>query len=83
MFSYDRQALAELFDIFLQLWREKKNIYIVGGNHDRLSQHFIYHEGKKVADILSKQTDNQLHFITTPETHTIEGQEIFFVPYNK
>ncbi len=83
MFSYDRQALGELFDFFLELWRDGKNVYIVAGNHDWLNQHFVYHEGKKVADILNKQTDNKLRFITEPEVLSIEGKDILFVPYNK
>ncbi len=83
MFSYDRQALSELFDFFLAQWREGKNIYIVAGNHDRLNQHFVYHEGKKVADILNRQSDNKLYFITEPESHTIEWKKILFMPYNK
>ena len=44
MFSYDRQALADLFDFFLSLWNEGKNVYVLAGNHDWLNQHFIYHE---------------------------------------
>lgn len=83
MFSYDRQALGELFDFFLQLWEEWKNVYILTGNHDWLNQHFVYHEGKKVADILNKKTDNKIHFITEPEVHNIEWKEVLFMPYNK
>ena len=83
MFSYDRQALGDLFDFFLQLWEEWKNVYILTGNHDWLNQHFVYHEGKKVADILNKKTDNKIHFITEPEVQTIEWKEILFMPYNK
>lgn len=83
MFSYDRQALGDLFDFFLQLWEEWKNVYILTGNHDWLNQHFVYHEGKKVADILNKKTDNKIHFITEPEVITIEWKEILFMPYNK
>jgi DNA repair exonuclease SbcCD nuclease subunit len=55
MFSYDRQALGELFDLFLQLRGQGKNVYILTGNHDWLNQHFVYHEGKKALDMLSKQ----------------------------
>ena len=55
MFSYDRQALGELFDFFLELREGWKNVYILTGNHDWLNQHFVYHEGKKALDMLSKQ----------------------------
>lgn len=83
MFSYDRQALGDLFDFFLELWNKWKHVYVLTWNHDWLNQHFVYHEGKKVADILNKQADNKLHFITEPEVHTIEWKEILFMPYNK
>lgn len=89
MFSYDRQALSDLLDLFLAQRHAGKNVYILAGNHDWLGQHFIYHEGKKLADILNRtssqhsQQNNKLHFITEPETHTIEGQKILFLPYNK
>lgn len=52
MFSYDRKALSELFDLFLSLWKEGKNVYILAGNHDRIGQQFVYAEGKKIADLL-------------------------------
>ncbi len=29
MFSYDRQALGELFDFFLQLREQGRNVYIL------------------------------------------------------
>lgn len=84
MFSYDRQALADLFDFFLSLRDQGKNIYIMAGNHDWLNQHFIYQEWKKIADILNTRTsENKIYFITEPTTYTIEGKEFFFLPFNK
>jgi hypothetical protein len=96
MFSYDRGALSQLFDLFLEVRHSGKNAYILTGNHDWLAQWFIYQEGKKVADILNRSktlnwdstdkhhtTHPQIHFITEPITYTIEGQEILFMPYNK
>lgn len=84
MFSYDRQALADLFDFFLSLWDEGKNVYVMAGNHDWLNQHFIYHEWKKIADILNARTsENKIHFVTEPSTYLIEWKEFFFLPFNK
>lgn len=84
MFSYDRQALADLFDFFLLLWDEGKNVYVMAGNHDWLNQHFIYHEWKKIADILNARTsENKIHFVTEPSTYLIEWKEFFFLPFNK
>ncbi len=83
MFSYDRSALSELFDIFLEIRHSGKNVYILTGNHDRLAQHYIYQEWKKVADILNTQSTSTLQFITEPTEYTIEWQKILFMPYNK
>ena len=89
MFSYDRQALWDLFDFFLQLRWQGKNIYIMAGNHDWLNQHFVYHEGKKITDILMQNTafnrdnTNKIHFITEPSVQTIDWKDILFMPYNK
>lgn len=72
MFSYDRKALAALFDLFLHLRKEGKNLYILAGNHDRIGQQFVYAEGKKIADLLPQTSDHIIRFITSPEIHTIE-----------
>lgn len=53
-FSYDRGALLELFQLFLDLYREGRNVYIVAGNHDWLGNSFVFEEGKKVFDLLQK-----------------------------
>lgn len=44
MFSYDRTALASLFDLFLQLRKNGKNVYVLAGNHDWIGQQFVYAE---------------------------------------
>ena len=44
---------------------------------------FVYAEGKKITDALSKVEDHTLHFITSPEVHTVEGKEILFFPFSK
>lgn len=53
-FSYDRAALLELFELFLDLYREGRNLYILAGNHDRLGNTFVFEEGKRVFDLLQK-----------------------------
>lgn len=83
MFSYDRKALAELFDLFLQLRKDGKSIYVLAGNHDRIGQQFVYAEWKKIADMLPDDQRNVLRFITSPEIHTIEDQKILFFPFSK
>jgi Calcineurin-like phosphoesterase len=84
MFSYDRQALGDLFDLFLSLWKQGKSLYILTGNHDRVGQHFLYHEGKKIADLLNRGTHtNVIQFITEPTRFTIEWRSTLFLPYNK
>lgn len=83
MFSYDRKALAALFDLFLELRKKGKSLYILAGNHDWIGQQFVYAEGKKIADMLPDQGGNILRFITSPEVHTVEGKEILFFPFTK
>lgn len=56
-FSYDRGALLALFELFLELYREGKNLYILAGNHDWLGNTFVYEEGKRVFDLLQKKSE--------------------------
>ncbi len=83
-FSYDRNAILELYTIFVELFKSGKNVYVLAGNHDRLWQHFVYAEAKKAFDIintLEKWSTGKLYFITSPQTHTIEWEDIIFLPY--
>lgn len=34
MFSYDRTYLLRLFDLFVKLYREGRNVKVMSGNHD-------------------------------------------------
>ena len=83
MFSYDRKALGALFDLFIELRHEGKNLYILAGNHDRIGTQFVYAEGKKISDLLAPLAKNKLSFITEPELHMIEGKQLLFFPFNK
>ena len=53
-FSYDRTSLLELFQYFLELYKQWKTLYILSGNHDRIGENFVFEEGKKVFDLLEK-----------------------------
>lgn len=85
-FSYDRGALLWLFELFLDLYRQGKNLYILAGNHDWLGSSFVFEEGKRVFDLLQKGNEDEsqhwnLFFITEPELREIEGQKVLFLPY--
>lgn len=82
-FSYDRNALLALYHFFLELVKEGKTLYILAGNHDRLSNSFVFEEAKKAFDIVNTITHDQgkAFFITEPCYQSIEGQEILFLPY--
>lgn len=83
-FSYDRNSILELYNLFLQLFEDWKNVYILAWNHDRLWTSFIYQEAMKAFDIinnLSKQNEWQLTFITKPIIQNIEGKDILFLPF--
>lgn len=78
-FSYDRTALLELFQLFLQFYESWKKVYILAWNHDRLWENFVFEEGKKVFDLLEK--NKALTFITKPLLTTIEDEDILFLPF--
>ncbi len=81
-FSYDRNALLELYDLFLELYTQGKNLYILAWNHDRLGNTFVFEEWRKAFEILSrmKNSDNEICFITKPFVKEIEWKNICFLP---
>ena len=81
-FSYDRNALLELYDLFLELYTQWKNLYILAWNHDRLGNTFVFEEWRKAFEILSrmKHSDNEICFITKPFVKEIEWKNICFLP---
>ncbi|MFZ2150865.1 MAG: metallophosphoesterase [Candidatus Absconditicoccaceae bacterium] len=83
-FSYDRNSILELYNLFLELFENGKNVYILAGNHDRLGNSFVYQEAMKAFQIINnlhKQNDGKLTFITEPTIQDIEGQKILFFPF--
>ena len=81
-FSYDRNALLELYDLFLELYTQWKNLYILAWNHDRLGNTFVFEEWRKAFEILSRiwNKDNEICFITKPFVKEIEWKNICFLP---
>lgn len=94
-FSYDRASLLELYDLFLELYLQGKNLYILAGNHDWLWKSFVFEEGKKAFQLLQAFTtlperktsfpsdisQQEIHFITKPFLLEIEAKQICFLPY--
>jgi len=85
-FAYDRNALLQLYWLFLDLFTKGKTIYILAGNHDRLGNSFVFEEAKKAFDILFTvewwtTNKGKIQFITTPKIEDIEGETILFVPF--
>lgn len=81
-FSYDRNALFDLFSLFVKYFKKWKNIYVLAGNHDWISESFVYQEAKTSFDILNENSNNKIHFITKPFWENIEWEDVFFLPYN-
>lgn len=79
-FSYDRKALLELFQLFLELYKQWKTLYILSWNHDWLWENFVFEEWKKVFDLLQWWTWT-IHFITKPWLTEIESEKILFMPF--
>lgn len=87
-FAYDRNALLQLYGLFLDLFAQWKNIYILSGNHDRLGNSFVFEEAKKAFDmILNAEFRMQnaewgkIQFITKPKIENIEWEDIVFLPF--
>ena len=87
-FAYDRNALLQLYKLFLQLFDQGKNVYILAGNHDRLGNSFVFEEAQKAFNVLLHerfreitQGKGKIHFITQPLLETIENETILFLPF--
>lgn len=81
-FSYDRKALLELYQLFIDLYSRWKNIYVLAWNHDWISETFVYFEAQKLINIFDNNWKNKILFITEPTFEKIDWKEILFFPYN-
>lgn len=81
-FSYDRKSLLKMFNLFLEFFKAWKNIYVLAGNHDRISDNFVFLEWQSSFDIINSQFENKIYFITKAFLTDIEGQKTLFFPYN-
>lgn len=87
-FAYDRNALLQLYKLFLDLFEQGKNVYILAGNHDRLGSSFVFEEAQKAFDVLLHERFKELtkwkgkiHFVTKPLLETIDDEEILLLPF--
>lgn len=84
-FGYDRASLLELYEFFLSLYAEGKNIYVLSGNHDWIKDTFVFEEGRKTCNIFENlnlsEKGNCLKVITEPLFEEIEGENVLFLPY--
>lgn len=84
-FSYDREALLALYTLFLDLYSQWKNVYILSWNHDWLWNTFVFEEAKRTYEIIKKINNTdftwKIEFITQPRIAEIEGKNILFLPY--
>ncbi len=87
-FSYDRVALLQLYNFFLELFSQWKNVYVLAGNHDWVGNTFVFEEAKRtfetINEVRSEKWDvrvGKLEFITTPRVENIEGDDVLFLPY--
>ncbi|MEF2175966.1 MAG: metallophosphoesterase [Candidatus Absconditabacteria bacterium] len=81
-FSYDRKALLELLDLLLKEFGKGKSIYLLAGNHDWLSDSYVFQEAKVAFDILNTYSENKIYFVTSPLDTNIDGKRCLFLPYN-
>lgn len=83
-FSYDRTAILELYNIFVELFYKWKNVYVLTWNHDWISESYIFQEAKISFDIINKYSwlSWWIYFITEPEIFNIDWEDVLFLPYN-
>lgn len=84
-FSYDRNSMMELYNMFFELFSQWKNVYVLAWNHDRIWNSFVFQEAQKAFDIINhsiEETKNfwKIFFITKPLSKEIEWKKIFFLP---
>lgn len=83
-FSYDRKALLQLFQFFIELFTQGKHVYVVAGNHDRVGGHFVFEEARQAFDLLQTVSGDgfgTLKFITTPMFLTLQTRDYLFFPF--
>jgi len=87
-FAYDRNALLQLYKLFLDLFEQWKNIYILSWNHDRLGSSFVFEEAQKAFNIIQNSKFimqnkewGKVHFVTKPVVENIEGEDIVLLPF--
>lgn len=78
-FSYDRKALMELYDFFLQLAVQGKKCYVLAWNHDWIQSHFVFSEAQKTLFVL--KSDMGVNFITSPQVVEVEWKKVLFFPF--
>lgn len=87
-FAYDRNALLQLYKLFLELFEQGKTVYILAGNHDRLGNSFVFEEAQKAFNIIQnsefiRQNSEwgKIQFITKPAIASIEGEDVLLLPF--
>lgn len=87
-FAYDRNALLQLYKLFLELFDQGKSVYVLSWNHDRLGDSFVFEEAQKAFDIIQNakfRMQNSegwnIQFVTKPKVETIEGEKILLLPF--
>ncbi len=82
-FSYDREALLGLYQLWIELFQQGKKLYILAGNHDWIGNSFVYEEAQKAFEIINTTVKSQwkIEFITKPKLENIEGKDYLFFPF--
>jgi uncharacterized protein YggL (DUF469 family) len=85
-FSYDRSALLYLYTLFLELFSQWKNVYILAWNHDWIGNTFVFEEAKRTYEMITNNFVSndkwwKIEFITKPKLENIEWEDVLFLPY--
>ncbi len=83
-FSYDREALLGLYQLWIELFQQGKNLYILSGNHDWIWNSFVFEEAQRAFEIINRTVKSQwkIEFITKPKIENIEDTTYLFFPFS-
>ncbi len=79
--------MLALFAVFVELYQQGKDVYVLAGNHDWIGEEFVFSEAKMLLDSFAaptsdSQSGGSLRFVTELEVHKIEGKRVVFLPYS-
>lgn len=75
-FSYQRGALLQLFELFVERYQQDKQVIVLAGNHDWIQDAYVYAEAQKAFAVIQKKDLTEgasgIFFVTHPQLVDLE-----------